>query len=181
MSLRHRAHRAAEPGPGQDDMQRQRQANDAEQDVKLRRRNDDAAEREHLKVEPYIAVGRAGELSRKGTDDFLAEHKLPGYRNVHYCPKWQTTRRHKAELHAKLARDAEAMQEIWGARPVRIREGGSIPIVATFAAELKCPVLLLGFGLHDDGLHSQNEKFNISHFYNGIRSVARLLDRVGEV
>ena len=35
-------------------------------------------------------------------------------------------------------------------------------------------------GLNDDGLHSPNEKFNISHFYKGIRSVARLLDRLGD-
>jgi acetylornithine deacetylase/succinyl-diaminopimelate desuccinylase-like protein len=75
----------------------------------------------------------------------------------------------------------DAMQEVWGARPVRIREGGSIPIVASFSSVLQAPVLLLGFGLNDDGLHSPNEKFNISHFYNGIRSVARLLDRLGEV
>lgn len=75
----------------------------------------------------------------------------------------------------------DAMQEVWGARPVRVREGGSIPIVSTFASVLKCPVLLLGFGLHDDGLHSPNEKFNISHFYKGIRSVARLLDRLGDL
>lgn len=75
----------------------------------------------------------------------------------------------------------DAMQEIWGARPVRIREGGSIPIVSTFASVLSCPVLLLGFGLSDDGLHSPNEKFNISHFYNGVRSVARLLDRLGDL
>jgi acetylornithine deacetylase/succinyl-diaminopimelate desuccinylase-like protein len=75
----------------------------------------------------------------------------------------------------------DAMQEIWGARPVRIREGGSIPIVSTFSSVLKSPVLLLGFGLNDDGLHSPNEKFNISHFYQGIRSVARLLDRLGDL
>jgi acetylornithine deacetylase/succinyl-diaminopimelate desuccinylase-like protein len=75
----------------------------------------------------------------------------------------------------------DAMQDIWGARPVRIREGGSIPIVSTFASVLRCPVLLLGFGLNDDGLHSPNEKFNISHFYNGIRSVARMLDRLGDL
>jgi acetylornithine deacetylase/succinyl-diaminopimelate desuccinylase-like protein len=75
----------------------------------------------------------------------------------------------------------DAMEEVWGARPVRIREGGSIPIVSTFAQVLGSPVLLLGFGLNDDGLHSPNEKFNISHFYNGIRSVARLLDRLGEL
>jgi acetylornithine deacetylase/succinyl-diaminopimelate desuccinylase-like protein len=75
----------------------------------------------------------------------------------------------------------DAMEDIWGARPVRIREGGSIPIVSTFSSVLGCPVLLLGFGLNDDGLHSPNEKFNISHFYNGIRSVARLLDRLGDL
>ena len=75
----------------------------------------------------------------------------------------------------------EAMQEIWGARPVRIREGGSIPIVSTFSQVLGTPVLLLGFGLNDDNLHSPNEKFNISHYYNGIRSVARMLDLLGEV
>jgi acetylornithine deacetylase/succinyl-diaminopimelate desuccinylase-like protein len=75
----------------------------------------------------------------------------------------------------------DAMEDVWGARPVRIREGGSIPIVSTFASVLKCPVLLLGFGLNDDGLHSPNEKFNISHYYKGIRSVARLLDRLGSL
>jgi acetylornithine deacetylase/succinyl-diaminopimelate desuccinylase-like protein len=75
----------------------------------------------------------------------------------------------------------EAMQEVWGARPVRIREGGSIPIVSTFAQVLNAPVLLLGFGLNDEGLQYPNQKFNISHFYNGIRSVARLLDRLGEL
>jgi len=75
----------------------------------------------------------------------------------------------------------DAMEEVWGQRPVRIREGGSIPIVATLAEVLEVPALLLGFGLPDDRLHSPNEKFNISHFYNGVRSVARLLDRLAEV
>jgi len=40
---------------------------------------------------------------------------------------------------------------------------------------------LIGFGLNDDNLHSPNEKFNISHFYNGIRTIARFLDRAGEL
>lgn len=74
---------------------------------------------------------------------------------------------------------AAALADVWGKRPVRIREGGSIPIVGTFTQVLKVPVLLLGFGLPDDNLHSPNEKFNISHFYNGIRTVVRLIDRVG--
>ncbi len=74
----------------------------------------------------------------------------------------------------------EAMAEVWGRRPVRIRTGGSIPIVGTFAEVLKAPVLLLGFGLEDDRLHSPNEKFDLPNYYQGIRSVARLLDRLGE-
>jgi acetylornithine deacetylase/succinyl-diaminopimelate desuccinylase-like protein len=74
-----------------------------------------------------------------------------------------------------------AMTDVWGSRPVRIREGGSIPIVSTFSQVLGKPVLLLGFGLSDDALHSPNEKFNISNFHQGIRSVVRLLDRLGDV
>lgn len=73
-----------------------------------------------------------------------------------------------------------AQEEMWGAAPVLVREGGSIPIVASFAEVLQVPILLVGFGLPDDRLHSPNEKFNISHFYNGIRTSARIFDLVGE-
>jgi acetylornithine deacetylase/succinyl-diaminopimelate desuccinylase-like protein len=73
-----------------------------------------------------------------------------------------------------------AMEEVWGRRPVRIRTGGSIPIVGSFAEVLRVPVLLLGFGLEDDRLHSPNEKFDLRNYYQGIRAVARLLDRLGE-
>jgi acetylornithine deacetylase/succinyl-diaminopimelate desuccinylase-like protein len=75
----------------------------------------------------------------------------------------------------------QALADVWGKRPVRVREGGSIPIVSTFGRVLKVPVALVGFGLSDDNLHSPNEKFNLSHFYNGIRTVARLLDLAAEV
>jgi len=73
-----------------------------------------------------------------------------------------------------------AQEDIFGARPVRVREGGSIPIVASFSSVLGVPTLLMGFGLPDDRLHSPNEKFNISLFYDGIRAVVRLLDRAAE-
>jgi acetylornithine deacetylase/succinyl-diaminopimelate desuccinylase-like protein len=69
-----------------------------------------------------------------------------------------------------------AMQAEWGKAPVMIREGGSIPIVATFADVLSKPVLMMGFGLPDDRLHSPNEKLNVQCFYGGIRTVARFLD-----
>jgi predicted secreted acid phosphatase len=63
------------------------------------------------KVEVHYVTART-ELSRKGTDEFIAEHKLPGYRNVHYCPKWQGTKRHKTEVHARLAREYQVIASI---------------------------------------------------------------------
>lgn len=72
-----------------------------------------------------------------------------------------------------------AQEDVWGNKPVLVREGGSIPIVGTFSDVLKVPVMLIGFGLSDDRLHSPNEKFNISHYYAGIKTVVRLLDRLG--
>lgn len=84
------------------------------------------------------------------------------------------------DIQGPIADAAMAAQEdIFGARPVRVREGGSIPIVASFSSVLGVPTLLMGFGLPDDRLHAPNEKFNISHFYDGIRAIVRLLDRAG--
>lgn len=73
----------------------------------------------------------------------------------------------------------EALEAEWGRAPVKVREGGSIPIVGTFAEVLAAPVLLMGFGLTDDRLHAPNEKLDLANFYGGIRSIVRLLDRIG--
>lgn len=65
---------------------------------------------------------------------------------------------------------ARAYEAVWGVRPVFTREGGSIPIVATFQKELGTPVVLMGFGL-DDNTHAPNEHFRVSHFYRGIDTI----------
>ncbi len=56
------------------------------------------------------------------------------------------------------------------------RSGGSIPIVGEFARELGIPTVLMGFGLPDDGLHSPNEKYRVSNYYCGIKTIAYFLD-----
>jgi acetylornithine deacetylase/succinyl-diaminopimelate desuccinylase-like protein len=75
----------------------------------------------------------------------------------------------------------EALEATFGKRPLRVREGGSIPVVDTFTSVLHAPVLLMGFGLPDDRLHSPNEKISIPQFFDGIRCCVRLLDRVAEI
>jgi acetylornithine deacetylase/succinyl-diaminopimelate desuccinylase-like protein len=74
---------------------------------------------------------------------------------------------------------AEALKEMFGREPVFIREGGSIPIAALFYEILNVPVVLMGFGLPDDNLHSPNEKYSLSQFYKGIRTVASFLQKLG--
>lgn len=72
-----------------------------------------------------------------------------------------------------------AMADVWGTQALRIRTGGSIPIVGTFSQVLAVPVLLMGFGLEDDNLHSPNEKFDLVNFHDGAKAVVRFFDRLG--
>jgi len=64
-----------------------------------------------------------------------------------------------------------ALKKGFEAEPVFIKEGGSIPIVSVFEKELGADVILMGFGLPDDNIHSPNEKFDLDNFYKGIISV----------
>ena len=62
----------------------------------------------------------------------------------------------------------------FGKPPVFVREGGSIPIVNTFAQELGADVLLLGWGQYDDNTHSPNEKFSLEDYHRGTLASAQL-------
>ncbi len=74
---------------------------------------------------------------------------------------------------------AKVFSEKLGRPTVFIRGGGSIPIVGEFARFLGIPTVLMGFGLPDDGLHSPNEKYRISNYYQGIETIAHFLDQYG--
>ena len=45
------------------------------------------------KVEVHYVTART-DLSRAGTERFLEEYRLPGWRNLHFCPNWIGSRRH---------------------------------------------------------------------------------------
>ncbi|HVO43153.1 MAG TPA: dipeptidase [Aggregatilineales bacterium] len=75
----------------------------------------------------------------------------------------------------------DAYERGYGARPQFLREGGSIPVVATLRKIYGIPVLLMGFGLPDDGAHSPNEKFNLEGFYRGITTLIALYEKLGSM
>lgn len=80
-----------------------------------------------------------------------------------------------------VAAASRAIDHAFGRPPVYTREGGSIPIVATFHEALDADVLLLGWGQDDDNTHSPNEKFCIADFHRGIKASARLWQELADL
>ena len=74
---------------------------------------------------------------------------------------------------------AVAYKQGFGRRPVFLREGGTLPIVALLNKVLRIPVVMMGFGLPDDGLHAPNEKFHLPNFYRGIETAIHFYDILG--
>jgi acetylornithine deacetylase/succinyl-diaminopimelate desuccinylase-like protein len=77
-----------------------------------------------------------------------------------------------------VKRDAPQMQaaisaheQVYGAKPVFLREGGSIPAVALFQQMLGIPSIMINLGLPEDGYHRPNERFKIDMFYKGIETL----------
>ncbi len=66
---------------------------------------------------------------------------------------------------------AKAMEKTYGKKPIPIRGGGSIPIVALFEDVLGVKSVLMGFGLDSDSIHSPNEHYGLFNFYKGIETI----------
>ena len=64
-----------------------------------------------------------------------------------------------------------AMETTFGKKPVPVRSGGSIPIVAMFKSELGLDSVLMGFGLDSDAIHSPNESYGVFNYLKGIETI----------
>jgi acetylornithine deacetylase/succinyl-diaminopimelate desuccinylase-like protein len=76
---------------------------------------------------------------------------------------------------------ARAYEKAWGATPLFTRGGGSIPVVAEIADLMGIPVVMMGYGLDDDGLHSPNERFTIEMFHRGIETAIVYLEELANL
>jgi acetylornithine deacetylase/succinyl-diaminopimelate desuccinylase-like protein len=74
-----------------------------------------------------------------------------------------------------------AVEKGFGKAPVFNREGGSIPVVATFQQELGVPSVLFGVGLPDENAHAPNEKLDLGNFHGGILSAAYLYQEIAQL
>lgn len=76
---------------------------------------------------------------------------------------------------------AAAMKDTFGKDPIPTRGGGSIPIVALFEKELKTKVVLMGFGLDSDALHSPNEHYGVFNYFKGIETIPRFFHHFADM
>lgn len=73
---------------------------------------------------------------------------------------------------------SRAYEKAWGAKPIFIREGGSIPVVADVLNLMSIPVIMMGYGLSDDGAHGPNEHYSIEMFHRGIETAIVFLEEL---
>ena len=73
----------------------------------------------------------------------------------------------------------KSFEEVWKKSPVLTRDGGSIPIIAQFKEALNCDIVLMGFGLDSDAIHSPNEHFGLVNFFKGIDTVIAFYQHFG--
>jgi acetylornithine deacetylase/succinyl-diaminopimelate desuccinylase-like protein len=76
---------------------------------------------------------------------------------------------------------ARAIEATFGAPPLFIREGGSVPVCASFESILGLSTVLLGFAPADGNFHAPNEWMWMSNYETGIRTIARYWDEVSRL
>lgn len=71
-----------------------------------------------------------------------------------------------------------AIRHAFGQPPALLREGGTLPILASFKQHLTESILPIGFSRPDCSAHGPNEYFHLDDFRRGICALCRLLDCV---
>jgi acetylornithine deacetylase/succinyl-diaminopimelate desuccinylase-like protein len=72
---------------------------------------------------------------------------------------------------------AEALEEAFGKRPVFMRIGGTLPIMAALS-ERKVPTVLTGVAMAEDAFHAPNESISLERLALGLRAARALYERL---
>jgi acetylornithine deacetylase/succinyl-diaminopimelate desuccinylase-like protein len=78
--------------------------------------------------------------------------------------------------HPMMRAAALAYRRGFGAAPVFLRSGGSIPVVNLFQEVLGLQTALMGFALPDSRIHAPNERFHLPTFERGIATCLAFLE-----
>lgn len=71
---------------------------------------------------------------------------------------------------------ANALETVFGKRPLFKRDGGTIPVIGLLKEKLGVDTVMLGFELPDAGFHAPNEHMHLPTFHRGIETYIRFLN-----
>jgi len=108
------------------------------------------------------------------------QENLPKDCSIHYIEETPSKATHMSTDNASFEKARQALSLEWPKDATFVGCGGSIPIAGHFKDILDTDAMLIGFGKDDDQIHSPNEKYDLSSFHRGIRSWARILDKLAE-
>ncbi|SJZ97413.1 dipeptidase [Consotaella salsifontis] len=78
-----------------------------------------------------------------------------------------------------LAIVQDVLQDLLGARPIRVAMGATIPIGSVFEKHLEVGTVFFSFSTSDEDYHAPNEFLRLSNFRLGMTAWVRLLERLG--
>ena len=70
---------------------------------------------------------------------------------------------------------SDALEEVWGKRPLFKREGGSVPVVSLFSEILKVETVNTGFSTPSDNMHSPNEMMHLPTWHRGTEALVHFI------
>jgi len=83
--------------------------------------------------------------------------------------------------HPAVSVAARALEETFGTKPVFLRSGGSIPVVAALEAHAGLKSVLVGFASPNGNFHAPNEWMPEANVHGGIEAIVRLWGALGEL
>ena len=131
----------------------------------------------HAKLSTRLVANQDPQKVFAQLRDYVAEIAPPGVRvTTHYIHGGDPSLTPTDHPATKAA--ARAIEAVYGAPPVYIREGGSIPVTAEFENRLGLPVVLVGFCQPSCNAHAPNEWLLVDNFERGTRVIVRLWDEL---
>jgi di- and tripeptidase len=74
-----------------------------------------------------------------------------------------------------------AVQDVWGVKPLKIREGGTVPTIFWLENEFQAPCVHLPLGQASDAGHLANERMRLLNLRNGKRVVEAFLAKLSGI
>jgi acetylornithine deacetylase/succinyl-diaminopimelate desuccinylase-like protein len=134
----------------------------------------------HAKVSCRLVPNQEPETIFGRLRDFVEEIAPPGVRvTVRYLGGGRPTR--TPIDHPMTQAAARALESTFGRPPLYIREGGSIPVAASFESILGLPVVLLGFTQPYENAHAPNEWLDLGNYEGAIRAIVATFDEMAAV